>query len=940
MVVRAQCYNAFHYSMRTLIAFDLETTGLDPDRDAVIEIGAIRFRGNRVEAEWSSLVNPGRPLDPFITQLTGISDAMLARAPRLADVLPELEAFTADLPILGHNVAFDLAFMQNKGLFAANEALDTYDLASVLLPTAGRYNLAALATSLGIPPIGSHRALDDARTTRGVFLRLYEHAVELPLEILAEISRHGSDVQWGAGWVFDAAYDDAIADHPGDTPPPFQLAAPAPVDAEPLSAVEEPGPLDLDEISAILEPGGALAGRFEAYEFRPQQVTMARAVASAFSESAHLMVEAGTGTGKSMAYLVPASAWAKRNGRRVVISTNTLNLQDQLVHKDLPDLNAALGMDVSAAVLKGRSNYLCPRRLNALRSLGPRTPEEMRVVAKLLVWLSRGGSGDRSEINLPAVEGAIWSRLSADDEDCSLDNCDLHTGGACPYYQARVKAENAHLIIVNHALLLADIVTGNRVIPDYQHLIVDEAHHLEAATTDGLSFRVTETGVRRTLRDVGDPRRGLLQQVLKIVRAELSPADIPRVETALQAISDQIADCSELMGRLFLTISEFLFDMREGRDVGPYGQQFRLLPSSRTLPQWEKVEMVWDDLRLPFSSVIESLRSVMEDLTGLAESGVEAAENLAVSAKIAHRSLSEVYVNFDRMIFEPDSGQIYWLESSADSSQISMHAAPLDVGPLVEKHIWHEKESVIMTSATLTTAGEFDFIRRRLKADDAEELALGSPFDFESATLLYLVNDIPEPVDRQGYQRSLESGLIRLFKATGGRGLVLFTSHMQLRQTAYSISDALASESIQVYDQSSGASRHVLLENFRTTERAVLMGTRSFWEGVDVPGPALSVLVIVRLPFGVPSDPIVAARAETYDSPFAEYSIPEAILRFRQGFGRLIRTKSDRGIVVVMDRRITSKSYGRLFVESLPRCSTRSGSLHDLPSAAQRWLNL
>jgi DNA polymerase-3 subunit epsilon/ATP-dependent DNA helicase DinG len=252
--------------------------------------------------------------------------------------------------------------------------------------------------------------------------------------------------------------------------------------------------------------------------------------------------------------------------------------------------------------------------------------------------------------------------------------------------------------------------------------------------------------------------------------------------------------------------------------------------------------------------------------------------------------------------------------------------------------LWHEKESVIMTSATLTTTGEFDYLRKRLSADEADELALGSPFDYETSTLLFLIDDIPEPADRNAYQNAVERGLIGLCRATRGRALVLFTSYEQLRRTARAISDPLAASNIMLYEQGEGASRNSLLESFRTTEQAVLLGTRSFWEGVDVAGEALSVLAIVRLPFDVPSDPIVAARSETFESPFDEYSVPEAILRFRQGFGRLIRTRSDRGIVVSFDRRLLTKRYGRAFIDSLPRCTIVNGSMADLPKAAARWL--
>ncbi len=283
---------------------------------------------------------------------------------------------------------------------------------------------------------------------------------------------------------------------------------------------------------------------------------------------------------------------------------------------------------------------------------------------------------------------------------------------------------------------------------------------------------------------------------------------------------------------------------------------------------------------------------------------------------------------------------IYWFEIQPNAKQMSLNAAPLNIGPLMQKYLWNEKSSVILTSATLTAGGEFNYLKGRLNAEDAYELSVGSPFDFETSVLLYIANDIPEPSDRSGHQRAIEQGILNLCIATGGKTLVLFTSYDQLKRTHSGIKDHLSKKGIQVYLQGEGASASTLLENFKSEDHAVLFGTRAFWEGVDVPGEALSVLVIVKLPFDVPSDPIVAARSETFDDPFSEYSLPEAILRFRQGFGRLIRTQSDRGVVAIFDRRIMSKRYGRLFTDSLPTCTTKIGPAGDLPRLAVRWLNI
>jgi ATP-dependent DNA helicase DinG len=337
--------------------------------------------------------------------------------------------------------------------------------------------------------------------------------------------------------------------------------------------------------------------------------------------------------------------------------------------------------------------------------------------------------------------------------------------------------------------------------------------------------------------------------------------------------------------------------------------------------------------------VIDNLAKLAGGLSDLSEYEIEDREEMQSALLTAARLLDEFLTQINALVSKPDAKKIYWAEVSGDRENLSLNVAPLHVGPLIEQHVWNSKDSVVLTSATLTTAHEFDYIKHRLNADTAGELAVGSPFDYEKSTLLYIVNDIPEPTDKFGHQKWTENGLLALSKATKGRAMALFTSHAQMKQTAQAIRGPLERLGIVVYDQTEGASRHQLLENFRGAEQAVLLGTKSFWEGVDVQGAALSALVIVKLPFDVPTDPIVSARSETFENPFYDYSVPEAILRFRQGFGRLIRSKTDRGVVAIFDRRVITKQYGRLFLESLPGCTRRDGKMGDLPAWAARWID-
>ena len=932
--------------MESLISLDIETTGLDPQKDTIIEIGAVLFNERRVEDEWTTLIHPGRRIPPFITQLTGISDQMILKAPPIQAVLSELSAFVGDRPVVGHNVGFDLAFLRRQGILKNNQALDTYELASVLMPDAGRYNLAALAQALNILLPATHRALDDARATRAVYQALYEQALELPLHILAEIIRLAEPLDWGGYQPLRLALRtrskeivSAKAVEHSYQGPLFNDKLGRPPAA--LNPVSEPTPLNLEEVSSILGHGGAFSRYMPQYEFRPQQVSMLESITEAFSESRHLLVEAGTGTGKSMAYLIPAALWATQNNRRVVISTNTINLQDQLINKDIPDLRAALNINIRATVLKGRGNYLCPRRLESMRRRGPETVDEMRVLAKVLVWLQGTETGDRGEINLNGPsEREVWRRISADDEGCTSETCLKRTGGACPFYRVRQASQSAHILIVNHALLLADVATGNKVLPEYEYLIVDEAHHLEDATTNALSYRVTQADVDRFLRELGGPRHGLLGWLVGATEGILTPGDTAQLNQYVQQATDLAFRLEGLIRQFYLTLDHFLIEQREGRPISPYGHQQRILSATRTQPAWADVEMAWDEAERTLQPLIEIIGKLSQGVAEIHEVLAEEHEELSGSFANLYRRMSEFQEQTNGLVFEPAEDRVYWAEAQANSNRLTLNAAPIHIGPLMERYLWHEKEVVILTSATLTAAGEFDYLRGRLYAEDAYELALGSPFDFETAALVYLANDIPEPSDRSGHQRAVEQSLIQLCHATGGRALVLFTSYDQLRRTSRAIGPVLARDDILVYEQGEGASPHSLLELFRTTERAVLLGTRAFWEGVDVPGEALSVLVIVKLPFDVPSNPIIAARSETFEDPFSQYSLPEAILRFRQGFGRLIRSQYDRGVVAILDSRVLNKRYGRLFIDSLPTCTVRVGPLANLPGAAAKWLNL
>ena len=943
---------------RTYIALDLETTGLNADHDAIIEIGAVRSQGAEVLDTFSTFVNPGRTIPLQITELTGIRDQDVADAPSLHAVLPRLRRFVGRSPIVGHNVAFDLGFLQRHVPFD-NENFDTFELASVLMPHAQRYSLGALAGLLGIELVQAHRALDDARATSALFHALFHQAMDLPTRLLGEIVRLGEQAQWKAAAFFRDAMEEAVRT------PPDQRARPATRagrretgagkrPAGPLFAVAEQSsplqpkaertPLDSKQLAGFLEEGGAFAVHFPGYEHRPQQVTMLRGIAEALSQGEHLLVEAPTGVGKSLAYLIPAAYWAVQNGERVVISTNTINLQEQLYHKDLPDLVHALPEEFRAAVLKGRSHYLCPARLQAMRRRRVNSIDKARVLAKVLVWMQGTEDGDGDQVFLPSpVERGIWWQLSADNEGCQPELCRRFHAGNCFFYRARRAAESAHVVIVNHALLLADVAVQNRALPEYKYLIVDEAHHLEAATTSGLSFETDHASIRRLLLEAGQIGQngrvtGLLAETIgRCQKARLPDQFMQQIEIFVGKVGIAMERALRHVDLFFENLNDFVQEQQQGKQ-SQYTLRMRVTSGLRVQPAWESVEIAWDDANAPLAATVDGLDRLAGGLDDLTDLNIPDSEDLQAQLLGVARQLREAKNQISQMITEPDSSLIYWLEADAQNKRLRLHAAPLHVGPLVEEHLFHKKESVVLTSATLRTNASFDFLRERLNAWEANELVVGSPFDYKNSTLVYLVDDIPEP-GKQGYQRAVEQGMAALFRATEGRALGLFTSYNQLRTTARAIRAPLAQAGITVQAQGQGISRAQLLENFRTGERRVLLGTRSFWEGVDVPGEALSCLVIAKLPFSVPSDPVFAARSETYDQPFFEYAVPGTILRFLQGFGRLIRTRTDRGVVVVLDKRLLTKTYGPFFLDSLPDPTVHKGSLALLPKTATDWLS-
>jgi predicted DnaQ family exonuclease/DinG family helicase len=914
-------------SLFNFVALDIETTGFDFEKNEIIEIGAVRYISGKIKDKFSIFIKPQKPVPQFIKQLTNITDEQLNSGDTLSNALSKLLEFLGTDLVVCHNTSFDIGFLNTKYEKInlpklSNQIIDTLDLSRIYLPFIVNHKLGTVAEYFNINLSNAHRAIFDAEATGMVLIGLLKFIEDnIPLKVnhkLLELSfllRH----QIGL-----SRFLEKIVEHQKKYALLEKTAAK--IDFHNRNYIEHkpknPAEITIDMSFRL---GGLFNDKFEKYEIRQGQIDMSHAVLENFNRKEFLLVEAGTGVGKSLAYLVPSVMFTHKNkNKKIIISTNTKNLQEQLFYKDLPTVKECIQLPFKATLLKGRRNYVCEKKwletnidLERILSFG-----EIKSFMNLIVWKEFTRTGDISENSSFDVnrDSSVWKRLSADTFLCR--------GKRCPHYKQcflmdiRKKAEDSNLVIINHYLLLADMQIDNATLGEFDNLIIDEAHNLPHIAPAELGLSLSYADFNNFFAQLYTIRKKFQSGILIGLKTAAMKSDFPEKTEFISKIEDVIKLLEEkksLFSEFFKKVGDLV------NERGSYGKlRIKNLEDHEFLTDHlGKIIIFWQE----FSKAIMPLQDALGDINK--QRFIDYDKHKEIMESVV-QTIGEYY-NTLNILYNPDLKEFaYWMESfqTYDEKYPSgvLCYCPLNVNQIFNDKLYSRVDSIIFTSATMAIRDKFKYFSGRMGLDLLEEgfvqeLIVQSPFNYKKQTMVLVAGVLPDPKDKFFSAQSIEI-IKNAVEVSRAGTMVLFTAYKNLNEVYEVLSEPFYNDDILLLAQGKGIGRSAMLKEFREHRNSVLLGTNSFWEGVDVPGESLELLILYKLPFMVPSEPIVEAfleklEAEGKDS-FLHYMLPNALLKYRQGFGRLIRHKTDRGVVLVLDNRILTKRYGQYFKDTVP----------------------
>ena len=886
----------------------------------------VKVIDGQIADRYSQLIKPYNPIPETITQLTSIDDAMVADQPHWEGVEQAVLDFIGDYTLVAHNVSFDRGMLENHlGRVLPNQWVDTHDMAKIFVPTLTSYKLISIAGALGISGDGFHRALQDADITAQVLLKLSEDASAMDPFVLQRILQVFEGEECGLTALLRAILSEAVAH--AEIGKRYMAEKELPVYGKrPL--------LSFDQMDSFFEPDGLMAKASDSFQHRPQQLKMEQTIAEAFSCQSHGIIEAGTGTGKSFAYLLPALLWAYENQCRVLVSTNTIALQEQLFQKDIPFLKQCLDYDFPVALSKGRSNYICMRRFDQYVKQAPTVSwTEKLFIAQLIHWLTFTEQGDKETLNLNKLEHQYWASIASQTETCLGGQCSRFRD--CYYMRNRKQCENSMLIVTNHALLLQNIKLENQILPEFKHVIIDEAHNLEDEATRQFTDTVDLEFLRKT-------SQHLLRSSSVVSRIINKVKDLHENTDAygeLLLAQRQLKEDVTMLEQQVKTAIDFVFTIGQLS----HSNEYRITAKERKTDWWQQLASQLERIQ----GMVMTIHNRLSHM----RNRIDMFEDLDLLAKelVFNQSwFAEQHKFIETFLGEKRRNDIYWIEYTRSTwgSNLCLSVAPIDVMPLLKERLFTSNESVILTSATLAIANHLKYTAQLYLLDDDEYLSYitPSPFDYQKQSCIAIPTDIADysQVSEETYSSMLIQSLEKLIQSVTGGVLILFTSYAMLNKTYFALKRNPDLKDYNILAHGQDGNRTSILQSLNKGENTIVLGANSFWEGVDVKGTGLTTLVITKLPFQPPTRPITSAKMEYLQAQgknsFAAYSLPQAVLKFRQGCGRLIRSADDWGTIVILDKRLLTKNYGKDFINSLPKQPILRKPLDEVCQSLHNWM--